>query len=192
MFQSRFHSLNSGPAESPQHDDWQPNHNPPWQDPSGPYPFGLDWAWEGASNQLLFVNSLKMKLSVLFGVMQMLVGLLLRWSNAFYWKNMTDFICECIPMMIFMVCFFGWMDFMILFKWVTPMPNPPNIINSLICMAMGTEDPNPLFAGATQLSTSLMLGTVLTVPFMLFPKPFILLYQHNQQQKAGGSVGDEE
>ena len=25
-----------------------------------------------------------------------------RWSNAFYEKNMTDFLCECIPMMIFM------------------------------------------------------------------------------------------
>eukprot|EP00913_Durusdinium_trenchii_P009089 g8545.t1 len=70
----------------------------------------------GSSNELLYVNSLKMKLSVLFGVLQMTVGLFLRWGNAFYEKNMTDFICECIPMMIFMLCFFGWMDVMILYK----------------------------------------------------------------------------
>ena len=25
-----------------------------------------------------------------------------RWGNSFYEKNMTDFICECVPMMIFM------------------------------------------------------------------------------------------
>jgi len=158
----------------------------------GPYPFGVDWMWHGASNELLYMNSLKMKLSVLFGVLQMIVGLILRFGNAFFEKNKTDLVCECIPMMIFMLCFFGWMDFMILYKWVTPMPNPPNIINSLICMAMQSEDPNPLFAGASQLSTYLMLGTVLTVPVMLFPKPFILLYMHKQQQKPGLASGDEE
>ena len=26
-----------------------------------------------------------------------------RWGNAFYEKNMTDFVCECVPMMIFML-----------------------------------------------------------------------------------------
>merc|ERR1719444_614276 len=76
----------------------------------GPYPFGLDWNWVGAQNELVFVNSLKMKLSVLFGVLQMVVGVILRWSNAIYDKNMTDFFCECLPMMVFMLCFFGWMD----------------------------------------------------------------------------------
>mmetsp|Transcript_72761 Transcript_72761/g.201765 ORF Transcript_72761/g.201765 Transcript_72761/m.201765 type:complete len:812 (+) Transcript_72761:104-2539(+) len=152
----------------------------------GPYPFGLDWAWAGASNELLFVNSLKMKLSVLFGVLQMTVGLLLRWSNAFYFNNMADFVFECIPMMIFMLCFFGWMDFMVLFKWVHPIDNPPSVINSLICMAMGPmgqEDKFPLWDGSVALSKQLMLCSVLAVPVMLFPKPFYLLYKHNQEQE---------
>jgi len=149
----------------------------------GPYPFGLDWAWHGASNELLYVNSLKMKLSVLFGVLQMTVGLILRWSNAFYEKNMTDFLCECIPMMIFMLCFFGWMDCMILYKWVHPIDNPPSIINSLICMAMGQEDKFPLWPGSVELAQTLMGYTMLAVPIMLLPKPFVLLYQHNSKQE---------
>jgi V-type H+-transporting ATPase subunit a len=162
----------------------------------GPYPFGLDWAWAGASNELLFVNSLKMKLSVLFGVLQMIVGVLLRWSNAFYEKNLTDFIFECMPMMVFMVCFFGWMDFMILYKWTHPIDNPPSIINSLICMAMGQEDKFPIYEGSVELSKTLMMYTVLAVPLMLFPKPFVLLYKHKQEQKQKPadyiSLHDEE
>merc|ERR1712203_111871 len=153
----------------------------------GPYPFGLDWAWVGASNELLYVNSLKMKLSVLFGVAQMIVGLVLRWSNAIYEKNMTDFIFECIPMMVFMLCFFGWMDVMILYKWTHPIDNAPNIINSLICMAMGQKDNSPLWDGSVPLSKTLMSYTLLSVPLMLFPKPFVLLYQHNKRTKEAAS-----
>jgi len=155
----------------------------------GPYPFGLDWAWVGASNELLFVNSLKMKLSVLFGVLQMIVGLLLRWGNAIYERNVTDFIFECIPMMVFMLCFFGWMDVMILYKWTHPIDNAPNIINSLICMAMGQPDLFPLWDGSVELAKSLMMYTVLSVPFMLFPKPFILLWQHKQAEKKKTAEG---
>jgi len=114
----------------------------------GPYPFGLDPAWHGAANELVFVNSLKMKISVVLGVTQMMAGLFLRFGNAIHEGNMLDFFCECCPMMIFMVCFFGYMDYMILFKWVTPMDNPPSIINSLIAMGMWQQDSAPMF-GAT-------------------------------------------
>eukprot|EP00930_Biecheleria_cincta_P072273 TRINITY_DN596_c0_g1_i1.p1 TRINITY_DN596_c0_g1~~TRINITY_DN596_c0_g1_i1.p1 ORF type:complete len:845 (-),score=151.29 TRINITY_DN596_c0_g1_i1:54-2210(-) len=152
----------------------------------GPYPFGMDWAWSGADNELLFQNSMKMKLSVLFGVLQMVVGVLLRWSNAIYEKSMTDFICECLPMMVFMLCFFGWMDVMILYKWVNPIDNPPSIINSLICMAMGQEDKFPFWDGSVELAKTLMKFTVASVPIMLLPKPFILWYQHSKAQKSSG------
>merc|ERR1740138_304499 len=152
----------------------------------GPYPFGLDYAWHGAGNELLFVNSLKMKLSVLFGVIQMVVGVLLRWGNAFYESNKTDFIFECVPMMIFMLTFFGWMDWLILYKWVHVVPDAPSIINSLICMAMGQEDKNPMYDGSVEMSKTGFCFTLLSVPMMLFFKPFILLSMHNAQKKKEG------
>jgi len=158
----------------------------------GPYPFGLDWAWAGASNELLYLNSMKMKLSVLFGVLQMVVGVMLRWSNALHEKNWVDFIFECLPMMVFMICFFGWMDAMILYKWVNPIDNPPSIINSLICMAMGQEDKFPLWDGSVELAQTLMKYTVISVPIMLLPKPFVLLYQHNRKQSKAAGQGVQE
>jgi V-type H+-transporting ATPase subunit a len=152
----------------------------------GPYPFGLDPAWHGSTNELSYLNSMKMKLSVIVGVTQMIAGLCLRFSNAIFEGNKVDLICECCPMMVFMLAFFGFMDYMILYKWVTPMENPPAIINSLICMAMGQPDKNPMFGES--LPRYLMLITILTIPWMLIPKPLLLWKQH-QAEVANGNGG---
>merc|ERR1719498_458689 len=162
----------------------------------GPYPFGVDWAWHGSTNELMFMNSLKMKLSVLFGVLQMTLGVFLRFGNSVFFKSKIDFVFECIPMLIFMLCFFGWMDFMILYKWVYPIDAPPGIINSLICMAMGPmgvgqQDKFPLWPAengsmsSVQISTIAMNLAVLSVPWLLFFKPLCLKIQH------GGSSGEK-
>ena len=153
----------------------------------GPYPFGLDPAWAGASNELLFVNSMKMKLSVLFGVVQMLVGVGLKFANSVFYKNKTDFIFECIPQLMFMLAFFGYMDWMILYKWVTPISEdpalngPPGIINSMITMALGTPDKTPLYLGQSGVQGMLMKLTIISVPLMLIPKPVILYLQNKRR-----------
>merc|ERR1719265_1758105 len=142
------------------------------------------------------MNSLKMKLSVLFGGLQMTLGVFLRFGNSIFFKSKIDFVFECIPMLIFMLCFFGWMDFMILYKWVYPIDAPPGIINSLICMAMGPmgvgqQDKFPLWPAengsmsSVQISTIAMNLAVLSVPWLLFFKPLCLKIQH------GGSSGEK-
>merc|ERR1719487_2058568 len=113
----------------------------------------------------------------------MIVGLFLRFANSVYEGNMLDFFCECCPMMIFMVCFFGYMDYMILYKWVTLMDNPPSIINSLIAMGMWQEDSAPMFGA--DLPKLLMLITMLTVPWLLIPKP-LLLHMRMKATSQGG------
>jgi len=170
----------------------------------GPYPFGVDWAWHGTSNELLYINSLKMKLSVLMGVIQMTLGLFLRVGNALHEGSKTDLICEALPMFVFMLCFFGFMDYMILYKWThvigteDGLAGPPSIINSLICMAMFQADKQPLWPGSGDLAHTLMTCAAAAVPVMLFPKPFILLMQNNAKvkreakAKANGEELDEE
>jgi len=63
---------------------------------------------------------------------------------------------------------------------------PPGIINSLICMAMRTTDQQPMFAGSTDVGGMMMLGVVLSVPWILGPKPFLLksMHQKGQRRKA--------
>eukprot|EP00438_Fugacium_kawagutii_P003611 Skav221988 [mRNA] locus=scaffold4787:24791:34067:- [translate_table: standard] len=102
-----------------------------------------------------YLNSMKMKLAVVLGVAQMLVGLLLRFRNAMYEKNKVDFACECLPMFIFMICFFGFMDYMILFKWVTPMRDPPSIINSMIAAGQAQSQPSQRFRASSDGSDGL-------------------------------------
>lgn len=117
----------------------------------------------------------------------MVAGLLLRFANAMFERNGVDFLCECVPMMVFMVCFFGFMDLMIMYKWVTPMEDPPSIINSLICMGMGPlgqGEKNPMFGAA--LPSWLMMFSVLSVPCMLIPKPLILWKQHQAYLARSG------
>ena len=81
------------------------------------YKFGLDPIWYGASNELTFINSLKMKLSVIFGVLQMLLGIILKGLNNLYESDYIEFFFVFIPQIILMSILFGYMDLLIIFKW---------------------------------------------------------------------------
>ncbi len=81
------------------------------------YPFGIDPAWHRAENDLLFMNSMKMKMSIILGIIQMTVGISLKGINARFFKNKLDFLFEFIPMIIFDLCLFGYMVFLIILKW---------------------------------------------------------------------------
>lgn len=51
------------------------------------YPFGVDPKWHGTRSELPFLNSLKMKMSILLGVSQMNLGIILSYNNAKYFGN---------------------------------------------------------------------------------------------------------
>ncbi|CAM9714605.1 unnamed protein product [Sphacelaria rigidula] len=76
-------------------------------DASAVYPFGVDPTWHIAENELLFFNSMKMKMSVILGVIQMTFGVCLKAMNAVYFKESLDFFFEFIPMIIFVLTLFG-------------------------------------------------------------------------------------
>lgn len=51
------------------------------------YPFGVDPKCHGTRSELPFLNSLKMKMSILLGVSQMNLGIIMSYFNAKYFKN---------------------------------------------------------------------------------------------------------
>jgi len=50
----------------------------------GVYSFGLDPVWYEAKNELVFFNSFKMKIAVIFGIIQMIAGNLVKGANSLY------------------------------------------------------------------------------------------------------------
>jgi V-type H+-transporting ATPase subunit a len=97
------------------------------------YFMGIDPAWYQSVNEVTFLNSFKMKLSIIIGVIHMSFGICIRAVNAVFWKNWVDLVFEFIPQIIFMMVTFGYMCVAIIIKWTTnwddsPYP-PPSILN---------------------------------------------------------------
>ena len=84
------------------------------------YKYGLDPIWYITTNELQFINSLKMKLSVILGVFQMTLGIILKGFNSIFERDCVEFIFVFFPQLILMLILFGYMNFLIFVKWATP------------------------------------------------------------------------
>lgn len=104
------------------------------------YPIGLDPTWYMAQNEILFVNSVKMKIALILGVLQMSLGIVLKGCNEAYNRHWIEFFFEFIPQLVLFLSLFGFMDLMVIIKWTTDFTDDtskaPAIINSMLNMAM--------------------------------------------------------
>ena len=119
------------------------------------YPFGVDPKWYVSPNELSFMNSLKMKLAVIFGILQMTLGICLKGLNNLHAAAYVDFFFEFIPQLVFLLALFGFMDLMIILKWLTDYTGresqAPSIITQMINNALKGGEINgaPLIGTAT-------------------------------------------
>lgn len=77
-----------------------------------------------------------MKISVIIGVVHMTLGVLVKATNSLYFKRKVEFWFEFLPQLFFLVLVFGYMDFLIIFKWLKDWgfdnPHAPSIITTMI------------------------------------------------------------
>ncbi len=60
------------------------------EDPECVYPFGVDPVWGRSKNNLQYVNSLKMKISVIIAIIHMTLGVIIKAFNSVYFKRKLD------------------------------------------------------------------------------------------------------
>ncbi|ONK77025.1 uncharacterized protein A4U43_C02F2330 [Asparagus officinalis] len=160
-----------------------------------PYKFGVDPSWRGSRSELPFLNSLKMKMSILFGLTQMNLGIILSYFDAKFYGNSLDIRHQFIPQMIFLNSLFGYLALLIIIKWCTG--SQADLYHVMIYMFLSPMDDlgeNQLFWGQKFLQIVLLLLAVVAVPWMLFPKPFILKKLHTErfQGRSYGMLGTSE
>ncbi|KAF8820520.1 putative vacuolar proton translocating ATPase subunit [Cardiosporidium cionae] len=140
-----------------------------------PYPFGIDPEWRSATNELAFTNSFKMKFAMVVAFVQMFFGLCLRGVNAIYFQSYLDFLFTFLPQIVFFTGFVGYLVFLIVFKWVTPLVlfAKPNILNSFVDMFLFRPilPVDQLFPFQTTLQSSIVFLLLASIPIMLFVKP---------------------
>ncbi|UMM24892.1 hypothetical protein L5515_004911 [Caenorhabditis briggsae] len=184
-----------------------------------PYPIGVDPVWNLAEgNKLSFLNSMKMKMSVLFGIAQMTFGVLLSYKNFTYFKSDLDVKYMFIPQMIFLSSIFIYLCIQILAKWLFFGSAPgsvlgytypgtncaPSLLIGLINMFMMKsrnagfvdEEGNIVpqcwlstwYPGQATIEIVLVILALVQVPIMLFVKPW-LLYQREKKQTRYSTLG---
>ncbi|KAK9005472.1 hypothetical protein V6N11_042903 [Hibiscus sabdariffa] len=137
------------------------------------YPFGVDPTWHGTRSELPFLNSMKMKMSILIGVAQMNLGIILSYFNAKFYGNELN------------IRLFGYLSLLIVVKWCTG--SQADLYHVMIYMFLSPTDDlgeNQLFFGQKFLQILLLLAALVSVPWMLFPKPFLLKKQHDERHRG--------
>uniref|UniRef100_A0A669QED5 V-type proton ATPase subunit a n=1 Tax=Phasianus colchicus TaxID=9054 RepID=A0A669QED5_PHACC len=154
----------------------------------GPYPFGIDPIWSLATNHLNFLNSFKMKMSVVLGIVHMGFGVLLGIFNHVHFRQWHRLVLELLPEVVFLLALFGYLVFLIFYKWVkfsaADSQVAPSILIHFIDMFLFTSNADnlPLYRGQVPVQMVLVVLALASVPVLLLGTP---LYLYSQQHSGG-------
>lgn len=162
------------------------------------YPLGMDPVWQIAPlNKIIFQNAYKMKISIIFGVIHMIFGVVVGFWNHRNFNNKLAIYTEFIPQMIFLIFLFFYMTLLMFMKWVKYSAEnegafsihcAPSILITFINMVLfkapieSDGDCSPyMFAGQAGIQKLLVILALLCVPWMLFAKPIIIMQERKKR-----------
>lgn len=163
----------------------------------GPYPFGIDPIWSLAVNHLSFLNSFKMKMSVILGVTHMAFGVVLGVFNHIHFGQWHRLVLETLPELVFLLGLFGYLVFMVIYKWLrvsaAGAASAPSILIHFINMFLFSRSPTnrPLFPGQEVVQSALVVLALATVPVLLLGTPLFLRWNHHRHLRRTSQLQDE-
>lgn len=161
------------------------------------YPFGMDPVWQVAPlNKIIFQNAYKMKISIIFGVIHMIFGVVMSLMNYRNFNDRKSVLNMFVPQIIFLVFLFFYMTLLMFIKWIkysaaSPVVElsehcAPSILITFINMVLfkAPDEPSPgskvicspwMYAGQSGLQKLLVLSALACIPWMLFAKPIQIM-----------------
>ncbi|XP_072939413.1 V-type proton ATPase 116 kDa subunit a 1-like [Epargyreus clarus] len=174
----------------------------------GPYPLGIDPAWQFASNNIIFLNSFKMKLSIIFGVIHMAFGVTMSVVNFNFFKKTEMIYLQYIPQILFLMLLFWYLCILMFLKWIMYSANStdpaygtscaPSVLILFINMMLmkkteAREGCLPfMFPGQDTIQKMFLAVAFLCIPVMLFGKPVyqMMAAKKRKQYQQGVESGD--
>ncbi|KAL7673194.1 hypothetical protein ACOME3_008062 [Neoechinorhynchus agilis] len=175
------------------------NHTKGWvQMYSGnPYTFGIDPIWALAKNKILFLNSMKMKFSIIIGVTQMVFGIFLHLTNILHFDRREDILFDFVPEIVFFLAVFFYLVVLIFYKWThyNGSTDPkwgaacaPSLLVHYINTFLMSYPKSPcsmatFYTGQQAVQTFLILLGIMCIPLMLIPKPLLEIRRRKRNQQ---------
>lgn len=161
--------------------------------------YGMDAFWRWGDNSMIFINSYKMKISVIIGIAQMIFGLIMGLINHINSRDVKTILCKWIPKFLFMLGFFGYMVFTIIYKWLQYWPegsNPPSLINMLIQVFLSPtsiDKSNQLFNDINKqqsLQFAVFIVSIVCIIWLILAAPIVDIIHLKKHPNPDTSVGD--
>ena len=135
---------------------------------------GIDSIWSRSRNHISYLNSYKMKLSIIIGVCHMMLGIVLKAYNYIYDDNIKDILLEVLPQLLLLSSTFGYMCILIVYKWL--FDNSINILSIMINMIYTSGDYVYVYRYQYHIECILMYVSIVCVVMMMVIKPIYTIY----------------
>ncbi|GCB82488.1 hypothetical protein scyTo_0021625 [Scyliorhinus torazame] len=129
-------------------------------------------------------------MSVIVGITHMTFGVILGVFNHLHFKKQFNIYLVFIPEMLFMMCLFGYLVFMIIYKWLAYSAAnselaPSILIHFINMFVMQRNEDAQLYPGQNGVQIFLVVISILSVPVLLFGKPGYLYWKHHGGRNFG-------